>query len=99
MVKTKRIASELNGRHTHPENKRIRRIRARSSYVLFSRLYDFLKSSPDIATVLRKVYSILDAKRGFGSQRNAEYAAESLDWVLMDVGEDAHRLPTDSEAF
>ncbi len=66
--------------------KRIQRIRARASYRLFRNLYDFLKKKPDIADILRKFYGILDAKRSFGSIRNAEYAAESLNWVLKDKG-------------
>ena len=52
-----------------------------------------------MATVLRKVYSILDAKRGFGSQRNADYAKESLAWVLIDVGQDGTESYGDSEVL
>ena len=64
---------------------KVQRIRARSSYLLFQRFYDFLKTHPDIAQILRRFYEILDARGGFGSRRNAEYAAESLDWVLRDM--------------
>jgi len=66
------------------ECKRVQRIRNRSSYLLFQQLYDFLKTNPNMGNILRKFYEILDAKGGFGSRRNAEYAAESLDWVLKD---------------
>ena len=68
------------------QHKRIERIRARSSYILFQELYDFLGERPAIADILRKFYDILDAKCSFGSRKNAEYAEESLDWVLKDKG-------------
>jgi hypothetical protein len=65
--------------------KKVQRIRARSSYFLFQRFYDFLKTNPDISEILKRFYEILDAKGGFGSRRNADYAKESLDWVLRDM--------------
>ncbi len=68
------------------QHKRIERIRARSSYILFQELYDFLEERPAIAEVLRKFYDILDGRCSFGSRKNAEYAEESLDWVLKDKG-------------
>ena len=68
------------------QHKRIERIRARASYILFQELYDFLENRPAIADILRKFYDILNAKCSFGSRKNAEYAAESLDWVLRDKG-------------
>ena len=73
-----------SGKAAESEVKKVQRIRARSSYLLFQRLYDFLKTNPDIAGILRRLYEILDARGGFGSRRNAEYAAESLEWVLED---------------
>jgi len=76
---------------SHPkcteECKKLRRIRARASYRLFAELYDFLNGGPTPADVLRKVHDILDFRRGFGSERNAAYADESLEWVLKDNGE------------
>lgn len=75
------VASSASQSH-----KRIQRIRSRASYRLFQDLYDFLRSGPDIADVLRKLYEVLDARYSFGSTRNSEYAAESLDWVLRDQG-------------
>jgi len=66
--------------------KKIERIRARVSYMLFRELYDFLEERPAIAEILRKFYDILNAKCSFGSRKNAEYAEESLDWVLKDKG-------------
>jgi hypothetical protein len=68
------------------QHKRIERIRARTSYMLFRELYDFLEQRPAIADILRKFYDILDGRYSFGSVRNAEYAEESLDWVLKDKG-------------
>ena len=99
MVETNRVVGELAGKGIHSENKRIRRIRARSSYLLFRQLYEFLRNKPDIADILRRFHDILDAKGGFGSRRNAEYAAESLDWVLRDMGKDGQRLCGGSEVF
>ena len=68
------------------QHKKIERIRARASYILFQELYDFLGERPAIADILRKFYDILDAKCSFGSRKNAEYAEESLHWVLKDKG-------------
>lgn len=69
------------------ECKKLQRIRARASYLLFQQLYDFLKCKPTVMDILRKFYDILDAKKSFGSRRNAECAAESLSLVLKDNGE------------
>ena len=66
------------------QHKRIERIRARASYMLFQELYVFLDDRPGIADILKKFYCILDAKCSFGSRKNAEYAEESLEWVLKD---------------
>ena len=68
------------------KDERLRRIRNRASYCLFSQLHDFLNEKPSVVDILRKFYDILDAKRSFGSERNAECAAESLEWVLRDKG-------------
>jgi hypothetical protein len=68
------------------QHKRIGRIRARASYILFLELYGFLEKRPAIADILRKFYNILNSKCSFGSRKNAEYAEESLDWVLKDKG-------------
>jgi len=69
------------------ECKKLHRIRARASYVLFRELYDFLNKKPSVADILRKFYDILDGRRSFGSVKNAEYAEESLSLVLRDNGE------------
>ena len=64
------------------------RIRKRASYRLFRQLYDFLKSGPNTAEILRKFYDVLDIKGGFGSRRKTEYAVESLRLVIKDRVED-----------
>ena len=69
------------------ECKRIQRIRDRQSYYLFRQLFDFLKTKPGIQEILWAFYDVLDNKHGFGSRVNADYAAESLNWVLIDKGE------------
>ena len=66
------------------QHKKIERIRARASYILFQELYDFLEKRPAIVDILRKFYDILDGRYSFGSRKNAEYAEESLDLVLKD---------------
>ena len=68
------------------KDRKLARIRARSSYLLFRRLYDFLRDNPSVPEILRKFHDVLDWKRSFGSERNAEYAAESLELVLRDKG-------------
>ena len=68
------------------KDKKVARIRTRASYLLFQQLYDFLNTEPSVADILRKFHDILDAKKSFGSRRNAECAAESLEWVLKDNG-------------
>jgi hypothetical protein len=69
------------------KDERIMRIRNRASYKMFQQLYDFLYNNPSLVDILKKFYDVLDAKRSFGSRQNAEYAAESLSWVLKDNGE------------
>jgi hypothetical protein len=69
------------------ECKKLQRIRARASYLLFRELYDFLNKKPSVVDILSKFHDILDAKKSFGSRRNAECAAESLSLVLKDNGE------------
>ena len=86
MEEIKQLNDRPRRRAISLEDKRIQRIRARSSYLLFRQLYEFLKSKPDIADILKRFHDILDGKGGFGSRRNAEYAAESLAWVLKDKG-------------
>lgn len=83
--KTDAEVTEPSEKAGESEIMKVQRIRARSSYLLFQRFYDFLKTHPDMAEIMRRFYEILDARGGFGSRRNAEYAAESLDWVLRDM--------------
>jgi len=86
MQKIKQEPVKRSGGAVSQQHKRIERIRARASYMLFQELYDFLRQRPAIADILRKFYDILNAKCSFGSRKNAEYAEESLDWVLKDKG-------------
>ena len=69
------------------KDKKLRRIRNRASYLLFKQLYDFLKDNPGVVDILREIHDILDMKRSYGSERNAGFAAESLEWMLRDNGE------------
>lgn len=77
--------TEPSEKTAESEIKKIQRIRARSSYLLFQEFYDFLKTNPEIVEIMKRLYEILDSKGGFGSRRNAEYAKESLEWVLKDI--------------
>jgi len=86
MKQIKQVPAKCSERTAGQKDKRIERIRARASYMLFQELYDFLEERPSIADILRKFYDILNAKCSFGSRKNAEYAEESLDWVLKDKG-------------
>ena len=71
---------------TTTRNDKLLRIRKRASYRFFQQLYEFLKDSPSVADIMRKFNDILDAKRSYGSGRNARYAEESLELVLRDNG-------------
>ena len=82
---TNEAVTEPSDKAAESEIMKVQRIRARSSYVLFQRLYDFLKTHPDIAEIMKRLYEILDARGGFGSRRNAEYAKESIECVLRDM--------------
>ena len=84
--RTKQEPVKRTGGDVGKQDNWIERIRARSSYLLFQQLYNFLVSRPTTVEILRKFYDVLDAKGGFGSIRNAEYAKQSLDWVLKDNG-------------
>ena len=64
----------------------IMRIRNRSSYKMFQRIYGFLQAKPDIEDILQKFYDVLDSYRSFDSRRNAVYAHESLMQVCRDNG-------------
>ncbi len=74
------MPAKRSGGAVSQQHKKIERIRARSSYILFRELYDFLGERPAIAEVLRKFYDILDGRCSFGSRKNAEYAEESLSY-------------------
>jgi len=70
------------------EDRKAQKVRTRQSYSLFGDLYDFLKTEPDIREILWKFYSVLDAKRSFGSETHSNYAAESLKLLLKDKGQE-----------
>ena len=84
--KIKQEPVKRSGGAVSQQHKRIERIRARASYILFQQLYDFLGERPAIADILMRFYDILNAKCSFGSRKNADYAEESLGWVLKDKG-------------
>ncbi len=60
------------------QHKRIERIRARSSYMLFQELYDFLENRPAIADMLRKFYSILNANAALAAGRTPNMLKRAL---------------------
>ena len=70
------------------EERKAQKVRTRQSYSLFGDLYDFLKTEPDVREILWKFYSVLDAKRSFGSETHSNYAAESLILLLKDKGQE-----------
>jgi hypothetical protein len=84
--KIKQEPANRSGGAVSRQHRKIERIRARASYILFQELYDFLGQRPAIADILRKFYDIMDGRCSFGSRKNAEYAEESLYWVLKDKG-------------
>jgi hypothetical protein len=86
MVKNNQIPIGQAKKAVGREQEEIERIRARASYSMFEELYDFLEPRPCTANILRKFYDILNSKCSFGSRKNAEYAEESLNWLLKDKG-------------
>lgn len=60
------------------ESKRTRQIRARSSYVLFQELYEFLEGGASTVDILRRFHDILDGRHAFGSQTNAGWQRRAL---------------------
>lgn len=98
MPQTQVQVKQTSGSMGSAECQKLRRVRARASYLLFRQLYDFLKTGPSAADVLRKLYDILDGRRSFGSVRNAQYAAESLELVLQDNEEGSTRRPAEGPA-
>jgi type II secretory pathway component PulK len=60
------------------------RIRNRQSYRQFKRLLQFLNREPSKRTVLIAMHNLIDSYHGFGSQRNSDYALESIKLLLAD---------------
>ena len=63
------------------------KIRNRRSYKTFQELKAFLDKKPSKAKVLTKFHEMLDASNGYGSEKNANYARESLDLFIRDMEE------------
>jgi len=68
------------------QEKKLERIRNRRSYAYFRELIQWLMTGPSVEEVARDIYRTLDEKHAFGSMANAEYAEESLELALRDMG-------------
>lgn len=60
------------------------KIRQRKSYIMFEEWFNFLQLKPNTSDILRKLYSILEHKRAFGSRAQSNYAHESLIQFIKD---------------
>lgn len=67
-----------------PESATPGRIRSRATYRMFNDLLEVVQSGNQRA-VLMTVHRIIDARRGFRSQRNSDCAMQSLDLVMQDA--------------
>lgn len=65
----------------------VEKIRNRKSYKTFQALKEFLDSKPKQVEILEKLHDIIDARNGYGSEKNANYARESLDLFIQDMEE------------
>jgi len=63
MEEIKQLNDRPRRRAISLEDKRIQRIRARSSYLLFRQLYEFLKNKPDVADILKRFSEVLQHGR------------------------------------
>jgi hypothetical protein len=63
------------------------KIRNRNSYKAFKEFKEFLDSKPSTAEVLTKVHNVIDARSGYGSEKNANCARESLELFIQDMEE------------
>jgi hypothetical protein len=63
------------------------KIRNRGSYKAFKEFKDFLDKEPKQVEILEKLHNIIDARNGYGSEKNANYARESLDLFIRDMEE------------
>ena len=61
----------------------LKKINNRVSYKMFREIYNALKEEPD--KVLELVHNNIDLRNGYGSQRNADAARESLDYLKAEV--------------
>ena len=69
------------------QKKVIERVRARQSYTKFSEFIDFMKEhNPTELELLKRIHSLIDSVRGFGSLTNSHYALESIEQLAKDRG-------------
>lgn len=62
------------------------KIRSRRSYKEFKDWLTFLNTNPDKKALLEKFHAVKDNASGYGSQRNADAAWESLQLVMREGG-------------
>ena len=63
---------------------KINRIRKRATYRVWKEILEFLNTNPSKEAIMRKIYSILDNYRAFGSTQHSIWALESLEQVIRD---------------
>ncbi|PIR50291.1 hypothetical protein COU79_00195 [Candidatus Peregrinibacteria bacterium CG10_big_fil_rev_8_21_14_0_10_54_7] len=62
-------------------------IKKRASYWMFKDMHHFLETKPSEEEILEGIWMLLDKRRAFGSQENADAARESLELVLAEAKE------------
>ena len=62
------------------------KIKGRKSYKDFKDWLEFLNTNPSKKLILEKFHAVKDNASGYGSQRNADAAWESLQLVLKESG-------------
>lgn len=63
----------------------VERIRKRNSYKTFQSLNDFLSKNPSKEEILMRIHNLIDGSNGYGSERNSNYALESLNLLIKDM--------------
>jgi hypothetical protein len=63
----------------------VEKIKTRRSYAEIKEWLAFLNTNPGKKELLKKFYTIKDFAGGYGSQRNADAALESLEVVLNEA--------------
>lgn len=69
-----------------PEEKRLAKVRERSSYTKFEHFYRKMLEVRDTDGMMRLLYDVLEDWYAFGSERASFYAAESMEQVCADRG-------------